>query len=700
MGKRRSKLKPLSANTNQDGVSDLFEASQVLPGNFGAAESARPMSSLVDQDEADENLLWRYGTGAIIIAAVALRFLALTLKPFHHDEGVNGFFLTSLFREGIYKYDPTNYHGPSLYYFALVSSWIFGLDDLAVRVVVAVFGTLTVALVFCFRRYLGTVGTLAAAAFVAVSPGLTYFSRYFIHEILLVFFTLATAICILKFVENEPVKTIGKAAMGLLVFVCLLPVGLQAAASISAGGDQTSLFVSRFVFVLLSVGAAILSVQRISRWDEGRPIYLFLAAAAAAMTFATKETSFISLGTMMIAAGCVAAWVRITQQNSVGERNRRAGFLLIGLGLAGIVVYFVKDIPTGISWIIDTFLLVPDKSEQTLVFAGIATLFIATLEIGRRYVVRGWTNPDTDLESIEKPKDASSGLIGQLRKSVNPLGLIFLTLLVFVAVNVVFFSSFLSNEKGISDAFEAYKVWTKTGSTDHAQNGTWAYLKWTVGLEFPILALAFLGAIIAFWKAKHRVAMFAALWAFGLFAAYTIIPYKTPWIGINFLLPMALAAGYAINELAAGKEWWEHLGAKFLAGLGLSICLFQCIELNYFEYDGERRAYVYVHSKRDMNEMIAKIGEVSTKAKIGDKASIVVASPENWPLPWSLNQYKGAVFYGSVVKIPQAEFVIGSKTQRTELDREYSQTHVVIGNYVLRPGVDLLLYVRRDLAEL
>jgi len=40
--------------------------------------------------------------------------------PLHHDEGVNGNFLVRLVREGAYNYDPANYHGPTLYYFAAV----------------------------------------------------------------------------------------------------------------------------------------------------------------------------------------------------------------------------------------------------------------------------------------------------------------------------------------------------------------------------------------------------------------------------------------------------------------------------------------------------------------------------------------------------------------------------------------------------
>jgi predicted membrane-bound mannosyltransferase len=662
---------------------------------FSGSNGSIDVNTTIEEETSFEDAVWVYGRWAVLAVAAALRFVELTLKPFHHDEGVNGFFLTNLFRDGIYKYDPSNYHGPSLYYFGLLSAWIFGLDDLAVRIVVAVFGLLTVALVFSLRRYLGTIGTLAAAAFVAVSPGLTFFSRYFIHEILLVFFTFAAAVCILKFTDGDRVHRTASAAMALTIFVCLLPAGLQAAAAASAG-DRVALYVARFVAVIACGVIAGFVTRCLHSWDAGRPVYLLLAAASASLTFTTKETSFISLGTMLIAAACVAAWLKVTASADSGAANKRIGFLVAAAGILAGCIYFASDTPSGINWLMDNYLLGPDKQEQTLVFLCIGVLLIVAAETGRRYLVYVWKRPGAGETWIE-PAISFKRFTSRVGESGNAPALIFGSVIVFAAVAIVFFTSFLTNEKGLNDAFEAYNVWTKTGSSDHAQNGTWAYLKWTIGAESPILILAALGTIIALWTRRHRFAMFAGLWAFGLFAAYTLIPYKTPWIAINFVLPMALAAGYAINELASGDKWWEQLAAKVLAVLGLSICLIQCVELNFFRYDDERRPYVYVHSKRSMNEMIEKIGEVSQKANIGDKASIVVTSPENWPLPWSLNQYKGTVVYGSVVKSPNAEFVIGSKAQRADLDRDYSATHAVIGTYGLRPGVDLLLYVRKDL---
>jgi hypothetical protein len=67
------------------------------------------------------------------------------MNPFHHDEGVNGWFTTMLVRSGAWQYDPANYHGPTLFYFALVSEILFGLTNEAMRLVPVVFGLVTVA---------------------------------------------------------------------------------------------------------------------------------------------------------------------------------------------------------------------------------------------------------------------------------------------------------------------------------------------------------------------------------------------------------------------------------------------------------------------------------------------------------------------------------------------------------------------------
>ena len=70
------------------------------------AENARLGSELSPQ-------MWRILACAILLIAASLRLWRLDFVPFHHDEGVNGNFLDTLFHKGEYKYNPGNFHGPT-----------------------------------------------------------------------------------------------------------------------------------------------------------------------------------------------------------------------------------------------------------------------------------------------------------------------------------------------------------------------------------------------------------------------------------------------------------------------------------------------------------------------------------------------------------------------------------------------------------
>jgi uncharacterized protein (TIGR03663 family) len=113
----------------------------------------------------------------------------------HNDEGVNAFKFGQLWEQGSYKYDPNEHHGPSLYYAALALGRVTGGPDLAqysdkrLRMVTVVFGLALLLVLPLLIDGLGRMGTAWAAVFIATSPALVFYSRYFIHETLLVFFT-------------------------------------------------------------------------------------------------------------------------------------------------------------------------------------------------------------------------------------------------------------------------------------------------------------------------------------------------------------------------------------------------------------------------------------------------------------------------------------------------------------------------------
>ncbi len=79
----------------------------------------------------------------------------------HGDEAVNAFKVAELIEGGGYKYDPYEYHGPSLNYFILIGSWFFGVDSIVdlneqfLRLLPVVFGFFLLFLVCVLRGALG-----------------------------------------------------------------------------------------------------------------------------------------------------------------------------------------------------------------------------------------------------------------------------------------------------------------------------------------------------------------------------------------------------------------------------------------------------------------------------------------------------------------------------------------------------------------
>ncbi|MEZ5428994.1 MAG: glycosyltransferase family 39 protein [Pyrinomonadaceae bacterium] len=638
-------------------------------------------------------------SGSLAVGAVAvfLRFWQLGLKPLHHDEGVNGFFLTRLFREGIYQYDPANYHGPDLYYLALAFSKSFGLNTLSVRSSVALFGVLTVVLVLFLRRYIGRTGALVAGLLIALSPGMVYISRYFIHEILFVFFSLGIVLGVLYFIEKRRVGSGGVSIMTLLLLICFLPTALNLAEL--AGEDrvwlkwalQVSLLAVEFVLVFMIM-------RMLCAWKAGRPIYLILASASAAMLFATKETAFITIGTMAIAALCVWLWRKIDA--GLGRKT----YALFGLvqilavtALGGLAVASREKLYESASWAHRTF---AEDTGQPLVFYGMIFLCLLTAASWILFFVRRWQSGEADEESFTEPVDLTwSSFRAGFGGRNDTLLILAAAFFVFAYLGVLFFSSFFTYPYGIVGAFEAYAIWTKTGSADHTQNGFFAYLWWAVQLELPILLLSLLGTLIAFLKSRHRFAMFAGLWAFGLFAAYTIIPYKTPWLALSFLLPMCIIGGYGVNELIASRNILQKAAGILLAATSIALLSFQTCNLNFVRYDDEEMAYIYAHTRRGFLGLIDQINHYAEKSGKRQDATIEIVSPDYWPMPWYTNDYPNAVYGGSLKDVNTAEMIVASQKQADELPQRYGAHYKVAGQYPLRPGVELYLLVRKDLAD-
>ena len=530
--------------------------------NSAATQASAPGSDLSER-------AWQLSSLAILFVGAFLRLFKLTLVPLHHDEGVNGNFLVSLVREGKYFYDPQNYHGPTLYYFSAIIPWVvrffggkvagdnYGLTTFNIRLVTVVFGVATIWLALTLRKRIGIVGALCAAGLIAISPGAVYLSRYFIHESLFVFFTLAIVVAGLKYYET------------------------------------------------------------------GRGLYLILASISAALMFATKETWIMNGPVLLIACISTAIYSRLRESL---DRERS------------------DQVPLADWW------------RETI--------------------------------------DRLGGVIPLLTIALTAFA-------VFIVVGVLFYSSFFKNyPKGVSDALKTLNLWRQR--THEHEHPWWQYAYWLVWEEGALMLLGGFGALIALWRANNRMALFLAQWSFGLLAAYSLVGYKTPWISLNFIVPLALTSGYALEVIYQKlREVQEPALFLPLPLLIVGLCGYQLYQLNFVHYDDDQLPYVYAHTKRGMLAMLDQIERIGQKNGTGEDTGVAIVSPDYWPLPWYFRNYKKIGYYSQIVPTTEP-IIIGSEAQEEQLKATYGDRYDMLksdtedGAYPLRPGVDLVLYVRRD----
>ncbi len=110
--------------------------------------------------------------------------------------------------------------------------------------------------------------------------------------------------------------------------------------------------------------------------------------------------------------------------------------------------------------------------------------------------------------------------------------------------------------------------------------------------------------------------------------------------------------------------------------------------------------YIYAHTKREFLEMMDKIEYYTDKSGRGKGATIDIVSPDYWPMVWYTRNYENANYHGQLVDINSAEVIVAKKDdQDAEVIKRYSAHYKYVGTYPLRPGVDLVLLVRKDLAD-
>lgn len=267
----------------------------------------------------------------------------------------------------------------------------------------------------------------------------------------------------------------------------------------------------------------------------------------------------------------------------------------------------------------------------------------------------------------------------------------------FAAIIVLLFSwfgrswkSLLALAQAVPDAF------SRAAGQGHEQP-FWYFGKllvsgWSGGV---LVALTLLGLSLAFKSPESLAYRFLANYSVLIVAIYSLIPYKTPWLALNFWLPIALFVAIGM------KSVWRRISALFgrrgaipAAGI-LAACLSALIARDtrqrvFLDPAGDGNPYAYAHTSSDILGLPAEIEEMARRNGIANPRIAVVAA-DPWPLPWYLRHFENVGFWQPGQEVTDADFYVTS----TEAADQYAERlrGFQPDFFGSRPGVLVLLWL-------
>ncbi len=287
--------------------------------------------------------------------------------------------------------------------------------------------------------------------------------------------------------------------------------------------------------------------------------------------------------------------------------------------------------------------------------------------------------------------------------------------LLFAVVLVVFFSSFGTYPAGVQGFFEGFEHWFEYGSSGRNQSKPvgyfWSLLAITQGLaRWTALAAAGLALLL-----RSRVGVALTGWFLSALLIYSLIPYKTPWCGLQIDLPAFLllgwAAGISLRTLAASAS---AIPIRGMAGGLVLACVAPAVPLLrssledlHERYDDFKRPYVYYQTYRQYSEQLREAFGVRDAA---GRSPRVLNVGQEFPFRWytltrgwpeDLTIYLEGELPSGVLResLRDADIVISDSRYDDDIDAGLAEHGGTWHKerYLVRPGIWGFAWYRREL---
>lgn len=475
------------------------------------------------------------------------------------------------------------------------------------------------------------------------------------------------------------------------------------ATSVFIALSPTLLYFSRFargdIFVAVWTLAMVICIWRYMQ--EQKPALLVALALFLGLSFATKETTFI---TAAVFIAYLDAMVGLELWRRWSDRPPgRAGDLALAAGLIAAAWALVALWP-----LLRTFRdryglgLLPVAAAPLLVLGLLtAPQFAAAVQVPLEAVGLDFARVWTDFAGHAMTTEIFVGIVtvGALLAMTFAAGLAWDWRLWLTVVAAFYFPYIaLYTTLGTEQDGFASGIW---GSLDYwldqqdVQRGNqpWFYYFMTVPIyEFAALTFALIGGFFAVVRGE-AFGRFLVFWFVATFAALSLAGEKMPWLTVHLALPLTLLAGRYVGSLVEALSTAERsssatavVRSAAVAATVLLVALSTRTALvaSFEHADEPYELLIYVQSTQELKEVAALVEEEAETSGLGYNLPIIVDSSDGftWPWAWYLRDYDrvGYIAIDGEYRPPPNSVVLANAGNLQNLDPTVYEREVRYGH--------------------
>ena len=432
------------------------------------------------------------------------------------------------------------------------------------------------------------------------------------------------------------------------------------------------LYYSRFarndLFIAMWTVLLFASVWRYR--DDGRLRWLLVAAGALALSFATKETTYLTVALLLVYVSVTLSFSLVSQL----EHVPRSGVQRVSLGLvlapfAWVVAALwpiIGEWRERLGWYerpreVDLLVVLGTLTGSQLAAAVQLPLGVIGVELegDRELMIAATTVMAVILGG------AAVGMVWRWQWWVLCAG-------PFYVIYSVLFTAGFTNLDGLGSGFwDSLDYWLAQQDVRRGSQPWFYYFMLLPIYELLVLLVGFLGGLWLLVR-RDRLTVLLLLWFVGTFMALTMAGEKMPWLMVHLALPLVFLTGRLAGQVlpwVARSLWrvdvplvaWVGVGAATsVVGLLLGFMVQTGLAVSFDHPDTPIEPLIYTQTSPEVPPLSERIHELALADLDSGQVSIYVdmTGSLSWPWAWYLRDLE--VNYVSQETLRNGEFVEGA----------------------------------------